>query len=67
MPQSKAHSAIEQATHVFIKAGTATLLWLLIRPHAMQIPALGVTAIFMVNSFVLGYAIRRCYNKGEAV
>lgn len=61
--QSKKRSAVETATQVAVKGVTATLLWMAIRPYALDIPAVAVTAIFMVNSFVLGYVIRRGFNK----
>jgi len=44
-----------------VKGVTATLLWIVIRPVALEIPAVVVTMIFMVNSFVLGYVIRRVF------
>ena len=63
--QSKARSLAEIATNIGVKFCTATALWLLIRPYAMEIPAVAVTAVFTINSFVFGYAIRRLYNAGE--
>ena len=62
MQQTKRASAVETAIQVSVKAVTATLLWMLIRRYAMEVPAVCVTAVFMVNSFVLGYAIRRASN-----
>lgn len=62
--QSKKSSAVEMAVQVGVKGVTATLLWIAIRPYALDIPAVCVTLIFMVNSFALGYVIRRSFNRG---
>ena len=63
--QSKMASIAEIATNIAVKFCTATGLWLLIRPYAMDIPAVAVTCVFTINSFVFGYAIRRLFNRGE--
>ena len=62
--QTKKQSMIEIATNVGVKFTTATLLWLLIKPWAMDMPAVCVTLVFTCNSFIFGYAIRRMFNRG---
>ena len=63
--QTKRNSMIEQATQVGIKFCTATLLWMAIRPFAMTVYPVVITLIFSVHSFILGYLIRRVFNRGE--
>lgn len=65
MSQSKKKSLMETATQVGTKFCTATLLWMWLRPMAMNINPLIVTAIFSAHSFVMGYVIRRIWNLGE--
>jgi len=63
--QTKRQSLMEVGVNVGVKFCTATALWMLVRPYAMDIPAVAVTCIFTLNSFVFSYIIRRCFNRGE--